>query len=334
MVLEYLACIALVFRQRNPVISPLAATLFACSLPLFDPALDEPATPAVLMVVAVFSMARYNTLRSALVTYAVGLVPSTIYTVMVDESGVDLTNFVFVGGISAAPFIAGRIVRRMTEQSDQLVAQQELIRREAVLGERQRIARDLHDVIAHSVSAMVVQTAAAQDLLRTDPDRVEELLANVADTGRIALAETGRLLYVIRDDADELGLTPAPGIDRVADLVAQFRESGLRVELEFQSPLPVLGPGADVSAYRIVQEVLTNALKHSPDRAVRLRIDAESDRLTIAASNCSDGRRGAGSGLGLLGMRERLAVLGGELKHGPTSDGRYAVTATLPVGEA
>ena len=130
--------------------------------------------------------------------------------------------------------------------------------------ERDRIARELHDVIAHSVSAMVVQTAAAQDLVRTDPDRAERVLADVADTGRRALAETGRLLHVIRDDADELGLAPAPGLADLPALVEAFRASGLTVDLDVREPLPALPVGVDVSAYRIVQEALTNALATPP----------------------------------------------------------------------
>jgi signal transduction histidine kinase len=332
--LEYVACALLIARRQFPLAAPLAATLVALSLPLVDPALDQPATPALIAIYALYSLARYNPSRRATAAFVVFLVPAALYTVAVDEGGVDVTNFVFVGGTAACPFIAGRFVRRFDEQTAQLAAQQEIIRHDAILAERHRIARDLHDVIAHSLSAMVVQTSAAQEVVSTDPDRALELLDNVADTGRAALAETGRLLHLIRDDANELGLEPAPGLGRLMDLVGQFRDNGLTVQLVVAEPLPPLGPGADVSAFRIVQEALTNALKHAPDRTVQLGVEAQAGHLIITATNWSDGHRGGGSGLGLIGMRERLAVIGGDLRHGLTPDGRYALTATLPIGDS
>ena len=121
---------------------------------------------------------------------------------------------------------------------------EELVTREAVRAERDRIARELHDVVAHSVSAMVVQTAAAQDLVRADPDKAEQVLRDVADTGRRALVETGRLLHVIRDDADELGLAPTPGMADLDELVGQFREGGLDVELQLDGELPRCPPAS------------------------------------------------------------------------------------------
>ena len=121
------------------------------------------------------------------------------------------------------PYIFGRVVQRMAAQKALIEDREELVKREAVRAERDRIARELHDVVAHSVSAMVVQTAAAQDLVRADPDKAEQVLRDVADTGRRALVETGRLLHVIRDDADELGLAPTPGMADLDDLVGQFR---------------------------------------------------------------------------------------------------------------
>jgi len=211
------------------------------------------------------------------------------------------------------------------------------VRHEAVRAERDRIARELHDVIAHSVSAMVVQTAAAQDLVRHDPARAEEVLADVADTGRRALAETGRLLHVIRDDADELGHSPAPGLADLPALVEQFRSSGLTVDLDVREPLPFLPAGVDVSAYRIVQEALTNALRYAADRTAALTVSGTPGGVSIRTSNRTathpGGRGGKGSGLGLLGMAERVSVLGGQLTHGVTGE-RFELAATLPVGPA
>ena len=132
---------------------------------------------------------------------------------------------------------------------------------------------------------MVVQTAAAQDLVNRDPERASALLESVASTGRRALAETGRLLHLIRDEDDELGLEPAPGLAQLPALVDEFRDSGLDVDLEVGPALPALPAGLDLSAYRIAQEALTNALKYSADRAARLHVTASGASLVIASSN-------------------------------------------------
>ena len=160
-------------------------------------------------------------------------------------------------------------------------------------------------------------------------------MADVADTGRRALAETGRLLHVIRDDADELGLSPTPGLADLPSLVAKFRASGLTVDLDVREPLPDLPVGVDVSAYRIVQEALTNALRYAADRTAALTVSGTPGTVSIHASNRTSahavGRDGTGSGLGLLGMAERVSVLGGQLTHGVTGE-RFELAATLPVG--
>jgi signal transduction histidine kinase len=224
------------------------------------------------------------------------------------------------------------LTRRLAEQAAQLTRQQHELEQAAIRSERDRIARELHDVIAHSLSAMVVQTAAAQDLIRTDPEKAETLLQNVAEVGREALSETGQLLHVVRDADDELSLRPAPGLDKLSELIQQFRASGLVVDLEVDPDLPTLSGGADVSAYRVVQEALTNALKYAPDARVELQIQGAAKGLRIVARNATSATKASGSGLGLVGMEERLDLLGGRLKHGSTPDGRYELTAVVPVG--
>jgi len=191
--------------------------------------------------------------------------------------------------------------------------------------------RELHDVIAHSLSAMVVQTAAAQDLVRTSPDRATALLQSVADAGRKALEETGRLLHLIRDDADELGLRPAPGIADVPALVAAFRDSGLAVDADLTPPPAPLSGGVDVSAYRVVQELLTNALKHGKS-PVRLAVESTPDRLRITCTNpVGTARVVAGSGLGLQGMAERVHLLGGTLDWRRSLDDGFVVDVVIPL---
>jgi signal transduction histidine kinase len=221
-------------------------------------------------------------------------------------------------------------VRRLATQKELLEEREVLVTREAVRAERDRIARELHDVIAHSVSAMVVQTAAAQDLVRTDPDRAEKVLRDVADIGRRALVETGRLLHVIRDDADELGLRPAPGVADLDRLVEEFRAEGLEVALSVDEQLAPLPAGIDVSAYRIAQEALTNALRYGRGTA-SLEVSGHGSGVAIRATNpTGPAQPSMGSGLGLRGLAERVALLGGTLSHG-ASEGQFELAATLPV---
>jgi signal transduction histidine kinase len=159
-------------------------------------------------------------------------------------------------------------------------------------------------------------------------------MRSVADTGRRALAETGRLLSLVRDTEGELGIEPDPGLDRLDELVEQFRRSGLDVALEVEGDLSGMPPGLDLSAYRIVQEALTNALKYAADRAVRLRLRREGGELVIEAENRGRPGLSTGNGLGLVGMGERVSVFGGTLEHAFTRDGRFRLSAVLPLETA
>jgi signal transduction histidine kinase len=243
-----------------------------------------------------------------------------------------VTDVIFVLALAIPPFVFGRITRKLAEQSAQIARQAEQIRLQAVRAERDRIARELHDEIAHSVSAMVVQTAAAQDLVRTSPDRALTLLQSVAETGRRTLAETGRLLHLVRDESDELGLHPAPGLADLPALLDEMRSAGLAVDASVSPPARPLRGGVDVSAYRIVQEALTNALRYG-DGAAHLLVEAHPDELRIKCSNRLSHPSSTGSGLGLTGMAERVSLLGGTVRHGPSGD-RYQVDVRIPLRTA
>jgi signal transduction histidine kinase len=332
--LEVVSGSLLVWRRRLPVLVPATAIAVLLAMPLVGPQLDDAAAPILFIAVGCYSMGRWRAdlagLRGVLVVAAL---VAGVY-LLVDTRAHNVGDAVFVMTLLVPPYVAGRLVRRVDDA--RLVAErnQELVRAEAVRAERDRIAREMHDVIAHSISAMVVQTAAAQDLVRTDPDRAEQALGDVAATGRQALAETGRLLHLIRDEAGELGLSPTPGLARVPDLVEEFRDRGLDVTLVVPEPLPELPTAQDLSAYRIVQEALTNALKHGADRRVEVRLSRDGAALRIAASNRADGRAGSGSRLGLLGIAERVSLVGGTFDHGLDPGGRFILSATLPVGPA
>jgi len=326
---EVAACLCLVWRRRWPLIACPAAALLNLSMPWFGPQLDELAAPILIMIVAAYSLARWIGGYWGLIGLAFILIAFAFDYVLVDTRAHNVTDVVFVSALMVPPFVFGRLARRFAEQAAELERQQEYVARAAVRAERDRIARELHDVIAHSVSAMVVQTAAAQDLVRTDPDKAMSLLAATADVGRQALAETGRLLHLIRDESDELGLAPAPGLADLPNLLETFRAGGLEVDADVQVRPAPLAAGVDVSAYRVVQEALTNALKYG-DGGATLSVNGTATDLHITTSNRVRGGPTSGSGLGLLGMAERVSMLGGTMSHG-VSDGSFVLEVVIPV---
>lgn len=210
----------------------------------------------------------------------------------------------------------------------------------AVVEERTRIARELHDVVAHSMSVMVVQAGAARRVLEADPAQAAESLQAIEDTGRDALTEMRRLLGVLREDASSASLTPQPSLHDLPTLIAHVGESGLAVTLATEGAPRDLPAVVGLSAYRIVQEALTNALKHAgPTAAAVVTVRYRDDEVEIEVVD--DGRGAAtsaeangASGHGLLGMRERVGIFGGELTAGPRAGGGFGVRARLPLSEA
>jgi signal transduction histidine kinase len=205
----------------------------------------------------------------------------------------------------------------------------------AAAEERARIARELHDVVAHSVSLMVVQVQAAQRVLVGDEPAARELLDSIETTGRQALIELRRLLGLLREFDGQRSLAPQPSLRYLDDLLAQVRDAGLPVELVVEGAPATLPQGVDLSAYRIVQEGLTNALKHSGAAHARVLVRYTAGELELEV--CDDGGglgngTANGSGQGLVGMRERVSLYGRELDTGSSRDGGYVVHARLPLG--
>ena len=204
--------------------------------------------------------------------------------------------------------------------------------REAVVEERARIARELHDVIAHHVSMMVLQAGAERRVLGHENASTREVLETVEQIGRSALTEMRRMLGMLRDDADE-PLTPQPGLGEVPTLVEQLRAAGLPVELRIDGEPRELPVGIELSAYRIVQEALTNALKHAVDAraTVHIHYGTESLELEIADSGSGHPALAAAGGHGLVGMRERVALYGGRFDASRNPNGGFAVNVVLPI---
>ena len=334
LVIDWIACALLVLRRRFPLAACTLAGL-VLTVPLVG-SVDDAAAPILILALATFTLARRVRGPRALVPIGLFLLLLMWDYLKLDEP-LDISDLVFVAAVVLPPYGFGLLMRtlddrnaRLAEQADLLVRHQEMVRREAIASERARIARELHDIIAHSVSAMVVQAAAARDLVRRDADAAETALDEVTTAGREALGETGRLLRLIRDTDDELGLAPEQGLDRLSELVERFQRRGLQVDLTIEGQLDALPSGVDVSGYRIVQEALTNALRYASDKVASVRITRSAAELLIDIENRSSGQSD-GSGLGLLGMAERVAVFGGRLNHSLTGDGRFVLTASLPL---
>ncbi|WP_205718491.1 sensor histidine kinase [Actinomadura sp. WMMA1423] len=202
-------------------------------------------------------------------------------------------------------------------------------------GERARIARELHDVVAHHISMISVQAETARLAVPGMPDEGAKRLLAIGDTARTALTEMRRLLGVLREDAGaEPTRRPQPGLQQLLDLVDQTRESGAAgVRLIVGGHVAALDPGLELAAYRIVQEALTNARRHAPGAAVDVELHYAADALRVSVRDNGPGHGGGPAGHGLLGMRERAAAVGGELRTGPGPGGGFLVEATLPLGE-
>ncbi|HEY4227070.1 MAG TPA: histidine kinase [Candidatus Limnocylindrales bacterium] len=204
----------------------------------------------------------------------------------------------------------------------------------AAAEERRHMARELHDVVAHGVSVMVIHAGAARQVLETDAPAAQESLLTVEAAGREVMAELRRLLGVLNDDGEAAGLTPQPGLEQLEALVERVREAGLPASLEIDGTPAALSPGLDVTAYRIVQEALTNALRyaHRATTLVHVVYEPSQIRLEILDDGpTATGEVTEGSGRGLVGMEERASLVGGRLAAGPRLGGGYAVRAWLPV---
>jgi signal transduction histidine kinase len=208
--------------------------------------------------------------------------------------------------------------------------------RRAVGEEQARIARELHDVIAHSVSVIVVQAGAADDVFETRPDQARSALRSIERSGREAQRELRRLLSAVRPGEGEDPRAPQPGLEQVDALAERLRASGLEVAVRREGEVPEVPAGVDLSAYRIVQEALTNTLRHA--RATRADVSLRYGDDAIEVEVRDDGRGeaagGDGDGHGIVGMRERASLLGGTLEAGPLPGGGYRVRARLPLEEA
>jgi signal transduction histidine kinase len=344
-VVALLSTLPLVLRRRYPL--AVLWTVMAATMLGVD---NAPRGAFYAGVVAAYSAAAYSPFRAAtlaslpVVAFLVGLFRKSQDYSVPDKY---LPFLVLVPIVVAADTIRSW-KRRSDDNRDRLMALehaqvQEL--RHAVEHERARIARELHDVVTHNVSVMVIQAGAARRVMDIAPDQAKEALLAVEAGGRAAMAELRHVMGLLTMDSDEAeragadpaagaDLAPQPGMDRLEALVARVRDTGVPVELSVTGEPRTLPSGVELAAYRVVQEALTNMVKHAVGATATVAVDYAADRLRVEVTDTGGSpspSAAAGNGRGLIGLRERLAVYGGALQTGHRPSGGYRVSALIPL---
>ncbi|URM90274.1 sensor histidine kinase [Streptomyces sp. MRC013] len=338
--------------------APEAMLLLAVALGGVQLLVDLPPNPAdFAMLVAVYSVAAHDGPRwASRLALVGGACAATLSQLRWPMQNVSAAGQAFFTVVMSVPFVLAWVLgdsmrtrraylAQLEERADRLEREREARAKVAVAAERARIARELHDVVAHNVSVMVVQADGAAYVLDAAPDQARQALETISSTGRQALAEMRRLLGILRTgEPEEAGqYVPQPDVQQIGDLVEQVRTAGLPVDFRVEGTPRRLPTGVELTAYRIVQEALTNTRKHGgPDAGARVRLTyfddglgllVEDDGRGAAHETCVDG--GAdGRGHGLIGMRERVGMVGGTLDAGPRPGGGFRISALLPLKPA
>ena len=328
----------LFLRRRFPFGAPVAVGAAIAASSFVDGHLIPSGLITNLAAISAFvlmGMLRDRTQAIAGLAYGLGVAAIVIH----NDPNAGASNFVFISLVFAIAWTIGLLVSRKFHEADEAreraieaERQREVRARLAVSDERARIARELHDVVGHSVSVMTVQASAARRLLRPHQDKEREALLVVEKTGREALAEMRRMVGVLRRPEEAPALAPQPSLEQIEGLIEHTREAGLPVELRIEGEPIELPAGIDLTAYRLVQEGLTNTLKHARAQRAEVVVRYEDGYVELTVSDDGQGGgSGGGSGHGLVGMRERVSVYGGELEAGRRAGGGFRLRARLPV---
>ncbi|CAM5515730.1 sensor histidine kinase [Streptomyces narbonensis] len=330
-----LTALPLVLRRRFPLGVYWVVTGAAVLLHLGDVSPDATKITFVSGLVAAYSAAMYSPHRKAvLASLAVGAV---LYAVVPLVPDVDNGLVLILVLLPLA--LATNGVHLWRQRASAQRAEQEAALRQAVEAERARIARELHDVVTHNVSMMTIQAGAARMVLDGSPDQAREAIRAVEEAGRAAMAELRHVMGLLTmaadgpDPAIDVDLAPQPGLDRLTELTDRMRSSGVPVEVEVRGAPVALPAGVDLAAYRVVQEALTNVVRHAVGARVSVLVEYGSGRLEVEVTDTGGrpGKSDPGGGHGLLGLRERLALYGGSLHAGERPGGGYRVRAVIPL---
>jgi signal transduction histidine kinase len=341
------ATLPLLLRRRLPFGAPAFAFTGLALISLFSPAAVPGGTSFTLfaLMLAFWAAGAQHDRQQAAAGAAIGLAAVVVMVAsggrgsIVETGDVELSLFIWsliaVGLPLGAFALRARAQRaaELQERADRLEREREERTRAAVAAERARIARALHDVIAHSVTVMTVQGGAARLLLDSDPARAREPLLVVEETGHQALADMRRLVGIVQDEPERApALTPQPGLADLPALAEKLRRAGLPTDLVVHGKPETLTPGVELAAYRVVQEALTNALKHAGPARARVTVSYEPCALRLEISDDGPGTSSQQhGGHGLVGMRERVALYGGHLEVSPRAGGGFSVRARLPL---
>lgn len=322
-----LIVLPIALRRHNPVFVGLILATGLCVQALLNDPFDA-IWLLIVVVLAVYSIAANAPTRPAIAStllicaaigVSIGRDPSD------DLSNVPPTLVIFV----LLPFMAGLVLKRRHLAG---IEAAEIRSFEAVADERSRIARELHDVVAHNISMIAIQADAAELALRESPDRAIAPVRAIRRAAVDALEEMQRMLVLLRADGRSTVHSPQPGIDQINELVEEVRQTGIAVDYEHTGKLDSVSPGVALCVYRVVQEGLTNAIRHAGGAPVRVSVSRGPEKIDIVIADSGTNANGSttGTGLGLLGLRERLSVFNGSIETSSTVDG-WRLAATVPV---
>lgn len=326
------------WRRSRPLLTVLLSMTGFVSMAIWLTQPPNMITVVLMLVIASYATGRHLAGRLSVVGLAVGAAVIVVLSIIFDPKDI----FFPVTFFWIMPWVAGRTIRNQTMLARELAEKAERARhardedeRRAIALERSRIARELHDVLAHNLSVMVVQAAAGRRVLDRSPEQAADAAALIERTGREALAEIRHLFGPVRRGDGE-DLSGPPSIARVDELARRARAAGLGVELRVLGDPVALPAGIDLTAYRIVQEALTNSLKHAGSARASVTVAYEPNEVVLSIEDDGEGAREgfelgeAGGGHGLVGMRERAALYGGRVQAGRRRGGGFAVHARLP----
>jgi signal transduction histidine kinase len=331
--------VPIVFRRKYPLIAAYVTTAVGIGHSL----LEIGVASLITICIALYTLVAYVGRRQAILYFAVNEVISLVQTPwQLPQEWI--STLIFLNLALAFSWVLGEFVGARRAYHAELEQRLRLLETErdqqariAVAEERARIARELHDVVAHAVSVMVVQADGAAYAVHGQPELAERAVKTISSTGREALTELRRLLGVLRSEQAGGERAPQPGTQSLSDLAARVRAVGLPVQLDIVGNVDDLPAGVGLGIYRIVQEALTNSLKHAgPGTSATVRVARVGDRVDLTITD--DGHRtsrslvGVSGGNGLIGMRERALVFGGTLEAGPRDSGGWQVRASLPFG--
>ena len=333
-----LLVLVLLARRRFPFGAPAAVWVLAAALSFADGRLVVFAA-SVYMAGMASSLLLGNLPDPRQSRAGLLLVLAGSEIVVYNSAAKSAGDYIFTPALFAMLWLGGLALQRRSARADaaelraaRLAREREEATRAAIADERARIARELHDVLGHSLSVMTIQASAVRRKLTPDQAKEREALLAVEQTGREALSEMRRLVGILRLSDDGPELEPQPGLEQVPGLVAQAQDLGLAVELRVEGEPKPLPPGIDLTAYRLVQEGLTNVRKHSDANRADVRLRYDTDGIEVEVCDNGKGTTAAeDAGYGLVGMRERVSVFGGDFEAGPRAGGGYRLRARLPV---